>query len=196
MTRLILVRHGSTEWTDEGRLQGSIDIDLSPSGFAETRALAPAVEALSPGTVVCSPQARAVTTAATLGFHSPDVDPRWAEAGLGDWEGCLPGDLGDDYVQWRRGRTFPPGGEERDSVHTRVLSALEALSRARQPVLVVTHGGVIRSVLDLVVGLDTGSLVAVSPASVTVVDLDSPRSGRLALYNWTPHIALPISSTR
>lgn len=178
-----MVRHGATEWTELRRLQGRTDIDLSSSGRDEVRRLAPVVAAWQPSSVIVSPLARTRSTAALLGSFDVEYDSRWAEAGLGEWEGCTPEGIGADYRLWRAGALVPPAGEQPDSVTMRTSAAvLDAASRPG-PVLVVTHGGVIRSVLARFVGLTAAKLVPVAAPSITALDVEPDGSARLRALN-------------
>jgi len=183
MTTLLFVRHGPTDWTGEKRLQGQTDIDLSTGGQELTRLFAPVIERWQPQTVVVSPLSRTRTTAALLSDLEPIVDERWAEAGLGEWEGRLPADIGADYLLWRAGTLIPPGGEDRAAVTARVTAAALAAAQHPGPVLIVTHGGTIRSVLAHFVGLTAAHLEPVAAPSVTVLDIEDSGTARLRHYN-------------
>ncbi|MGO2061290.1 MAG: histidine phosphatase family protein, partial [Microbacterium gubbeenense] len=94
MTTLLLVRHGMTEWNRVQRMQGRSDIDLSEQGRADATALAEVVSAWKPQTLICSPLARAASTAALISDLPATVDDAWIEHGLGEWEGCTPDAIG------------------------------------------------------------------------------------------------------
>ncbi|PWD50255.1 histidine phosphatase family protein [Serinibacter arcticus] len=182
MTTLLLVRHAATPWTQERRLQGRTDIDLSDAGRADAAALRPLVAAWAPATLISSPLARTRSTAALLSDLDPTLDPRWMESSLGDWEGRLPAELGADYTAWRAGRLVPPGGEDADAVRTRIVAAVTAAAARPGPVLVVTHGGTIRAVLAHYLGLTADLIEPVAAPSLTAVDVDG-RGARLRAFN-------------
>jgi broad specificity phosphatase PhoE len=182
MTSLLLVRHGATAWTSERRLQGRTDIDLSEQGRADVAALRPLVDAYAPAAVVVSPLRRARSTAALLSDLPARVDARWAEAGLGRWEGCLPDEVGPDYAEWRAGRLDPPGGEPLLALRDRVEAAVRDCAEAPGAVLVVTHGGTIRAVLDRFAGLRAEVIVPPAAPSLTVLELRDGGS-RLRQFN-------------
>lgn len=171
MTALLLVRHGPTPWTAERRLQGRTDIDLSPEGRDEAVRLRAVIDDWMPRTAVVSPLARTLSTVSLLSELAPIVDARWAEAGLGAWEGSTPDALGEDYARWRAGRFVPPGGETLDDVRARVAEAAVDAARQPGPVLVVTHGGVIRAALAHFVGLTADRIEPVAAPSLTVIDV-------------------------
>ena len=183
MTTLLMVRHGATEWTKLGRLQGRTDIDLSADGSHDVRQLAAVVAAWQPRTAIASPLSRTRSTAELLGAVEIDYDNRWAEAGLGEWEGCTPEAIGDDYRRWRSGELVPPAGELPADVTARTSAAVLDAARRPGPVLVVTHGGVIRAVLAQFVGLSAARLVPVAAPSITALDVDPDGSARLRALN-------------
>lgn len=183
MTTLLMVRHGATEWTELRRLQGRTDIDLSDDGRRDVLALAPTVKAWRPRSVIASPLSRTRTTAELLGASDIEFDMRWAEAGLGDWEGCTPDAIGGDYARWSAGALVPPGGELPGDVAARTSAAVLDAANRQGPVLVVTHGGVIRAVLAQFVGLSAARMVPVAAPSITALDVDAGGSGRLRAMN-------------
>lgn len=182
MTTLLLVRHGETEWNRQRRMQGRTDIDLSEHGRAAVTALAEVVAPWRPQTVVVSPLARAITTAALLSDLPPIVDTAWIEHSLGEWEGATPQMIGPAYQQWREGMLIPPGGEPSDAIRARVSGAVLSAAAHPGPVLVVTHGGTIRAVLDRFVGLGVGNIHPVAAPSLTVLDVEG-ESARLRQFN-------------
>ncbi len=175
--RLILVRHGESEWNAEGRLQGVADPPLDAAGRRQAQALAPLLASLRPDLAVSSDLRRA---AETLGLAAPGVralppDPRWREADLGDWTGRLPGTMSPDEAEalelWRIGRATPPGGESWDDRCARVRTALrDLLATSSRRVLVVTHGGTVRAACATLAGLDPAAMVPVANASVTIIE--------------------------
>jgi len=181
-TTLLLVRHAATPWTEERRLQGRTDIDLSPGGRSDAAALRPLVDAWAPATVITSPLARTRSTAALLSDRDAVADARWMEASLGDWEGRTPDELGADYAAWRNGGLVPPGGEDLAQVRSRIRGAVGDAAALPGPVLVVTHGGTIRAVLEAYLGLTADRIRPVAAPSLTVLDVDGA-DARLRAFN-------------
>ncbi len=175
MRRLLFVRHGETVWNTEGRLQGQEDVPLSARGIEQARALAPIVQAFSPVTVVASDLQRTRQTAEALGYPEYQLDSRLREAHLGSWVGLSASELllsdADAYLAWRDGILTPPNGESFSLLVERVREGLEPLTREPGPLLIVTHGGVVRAALALLLGISPDRVVAVSPASLTIIDL-------------------------
>jgi probable phosphoglycerate mutase len=152
MTVFALVRHGETDWNRERRIQGSTDIPLNDTGREQARATGALLASRRWTALVASPLSRASETArligAEVGLGEPEVEPRIAERDYGQAEGLTGSEI--DAM-------FPdgadvPGREARESVAERAVAALHDLA-ARHPgeaVIVVAHGGVIRSVLETV----------------------------------------------
>lgn len=201
MITLLLVRHGETEWNGAGRLQGRLDIALSPTGREQALTLRPALDAYAPSLVITSALRRTQETAAALGQSVSRHDARLDEAHLGGWEGehsaQLRAQFAEEYSAWRGGRLRPPGGESFEELTERVVAGVEAAvreagDRARRCVLVVTHGGPVRALLQRVVGLDPALTVPSHPASLSVLEVDEDRpftergACRLRLFNHAP----------
>ena len=173
--RLILVRHGLSEWNARGTVQGQADPALSPEGREEARRLAPLVLAESPEAVVSSDLARARETAELLGAGPVETDPRWRESAMGDWTGRAAAELLADpdgaFARWRQGLERPPGGESFDEMRARAGAAVRDLAaRGLRRVVVVTHGGPVRAAVAELAGLDPWSLVPVPNACMTIVE--------------------------
>jgi broad specificity phosphatase PhoE len=163
MSRLLLLRHGQSEWNAAGRWQGQADIPLSARG--EEQAAEAAERLAGRGgsrftVVVASDLQRTVRTAeimaARLGIASIERDAGLREFDVGEWSGLTrpeieqrwPGQLD----EWREGRlTQIPGGESREHFIGRIVDAVSAIARryAGQEVLVISHGGVIGTLQGL-----------------------------------------------
>lgn len=89
-TRIVLVRHGETEFNADGRLQGQLDIPLSSVGIAQAEAVAPVIAGMDPVAIVSSPLVRARVTAETIGRAAGlevGFDDRLKEVDVGQWAG-------------------------------------------------------------------------------------------------------------
>jgi probable phosphoglycerate mutase len=188
--RLLLVRHGQSEWNAARRLQGQADITLSDIGRDQARRLAPVIAAIAPERAITSDLARAAETAALIG--GAIANPALREVAVGDWTGAEIADLidrqPDDYHGWRAGSYAPPGGELWPDFRARVAAVIDA--EAANPcanLLVVCHGGVIRALIEHLLGLAPRHIIPVGPASLTAIRLTG--SGpRLELFNYRPDL--------
>ena len=144
MTTLLLVRHGETDWNADGRWQGHADVPLNERGRAQAQALAEQLAAEEPLDVVYSSDlARARETAEIvarrLGVELV-LERDLREIDVGSREGRTWSEI-DDVPEW--------DGEPHEAHGVRVVSALLRIARAHDGrVLVVTHGGSVRRVLE------------------------------------------------
>jgi broad specificity phosphatase PhoE len=158
-SKLIVARHGRTEWNATGRYQGHADIPLDTEGEIQAVTLAGAIAPLGPDRLVVSDLTRARQTmaplAATTGLE-PHVDPRLRELDVGKWEGLTSAVVRerfpDDFASWTAGGDrMGSGGETRADGARRAADAivehLEAAGAGRL-VVVVSHGLVLRLAVD------------------------------------------------
>jgi probable phosphoglycerate mutase len=159
-TTLILVRHGETEGNVAQVWHGALDAPLTPRGEAQVAAVAQRIAAMHHAHPIelfyVSPLARARSTAAAISRATglqPQVDEGLREFDLGDWEGRTFRDLKETENLWQRWDAdpsfAPPNGESPRAFNRRAIDALQTLTTRHlgQTVLVVTHGGVIGTVL-------------------------------------------------
>lgn len=148
MTRLLLVRHGESEWNATGRWQGWADPPLSELGTRQALVGARAVGAVD--AIVSSDLQRARMTAdiiaSELGIGPVVVDAALRERDAGPWTGLTRTQIETEWPGWLAEAKRPEGYEEDESVLDRALPVLATLERAGEVVLVVTHGGLIGAV--------------------------------------------------
>ena len=148
MTRLLLVRHGESEWNAIGRWQGWADPPLSDLGRRQAAVGSRAVGAVD--AIVSSDLRRARQTAeiiaGELGIGPVVVDAALRERDAGPWTGLTRREIEEQWPGWIAEGKRPDGYEEDGSVLERVMPALRVLEAAGAAVLVVTHGGVIGAV--------------------------------------------------
>ena len=163
VTRLLVWRHGRTEWNASGRFQGQLDPPLDATGRRQaTDAADDLVTSGLPAdaVVVSSDLVRARETAQALGDRlgvPVRVDERLREHGLGSWEGRtrdeVARDLPEQYADWMAGRPVRGrGGEDPAEVARRAQAALADLPAAPVAV-VVTHGGTGGRLIEALLGL-------------------------------------------
>ncbi len=162
--RFLLLRHGESTWNAEERWQGWADPGLSERGERQSEEGAVHLRGLGLTAIASSDLRRALETAdilaARLDLGPVVVEPRLRERDVGEWQGLTRGEIEaswpGDLADYRSGRrASPPGGEDSPSLVARATAALASLA-GRLPgavTLVVTHGGVIRS-LETTLGLE------------------------------------------
>jgi len=163
--RIILARHGETQWNVEGRHQGqTFDIPLSERGREQALALGRRLKGLDIVRAVASPLLRARQTAElALGDRPLTLDARLVELSHGAWEGRLTSEIQEAHPDLRRAwretphLVSPPGGEGFRDVEARAWPALCEACRDLGPeelAVLVTHDGVNRALLARILGLD------------------------------------------
>jgi probable phosphoglycerate mutase len=160
MARILLVRHGQSEWNADGRWQGQADPPLSDLGAQQALAAAAVLGMVD--AIYASDLQRAHHTAqlvATQLGADVAVEPRLRERSAGDWEGRTRAEIDEGWPGYLETGRRPDGYEPDDSVLERVLAALGTIGAAHDgDVLVVTHGGVVR-VVERHLGGDAEGLI-------------------------------------
>ena len=170
LRRIVLLRHGQTDYNVGGRMQGHIDSVLTTLGHEQAAQAAPVLAALGPARVVSSDLQRAVDTAEVVGAAcglAVKLDARLRETHLGEWQGRTVDEIERDYpgaiATWRSDPTWaPPGGESRVAVFERARPVVDELdAEFAEPeadsttVLLVAHGGLIAGTVTGLLGLPT-----------------------------------------
>ncbi len=188
--RIAFLRHGPTDWNEEGRIQGRIDTPLSAAGRAKMAGLAPP-QGFAAAPAYTSPLRRARETASLLGFADATVDARLSEHHWGDWEGMtreeiLARDGADAFTRAGSGIDFTPkGGESTRDLLARVADFLR--DRARDPgdAVAIAHRGVLRSAYALATGWDmlTPMPAKLDLTAALVLEVDTDGDTKIAALN-------------
>ena len=188
--RLILMRHGETNWNAEERLQGQDNSELSPRGVEQAKRFAAFVRALRPARVVSSDLGRTRETAALIGYADCPSDARLREWNMGVWTGRTKPDLiaenAELYHAWRAGHHTPDGGEAWPDFSARVATGLrDWLGQDTGDLLAVVHGGVIRAALDAFLGIPPSKVIPVTPGTGTILSFKASNyeTAQLEGYN-------------
>lgn len=202
--RLVMLRHGQTEFNAGTRMQGQLDTDLSDLGRAQAVAAAEVLAKRQPLLIVSSDLRRAHDTALTLAQHSGNpvhVDTRLRETHLGDWQGLTHTDVDSiapgARLAWRDdAESAPHGGESRIDVAARSAPLVAELlagepewgaDASDRPVVLVAHGGLIAALAAALLGLPVSSwpvLGGMGNASWAQLSAHGPASGSLAEQRW------------
>lgn len=152
-TRVLLARHGETDWNAVGRWQGHADPPLNATGRAQALELAERLLDVGIEVVVSSDLVRAAETAAIVAERlglPVAKDPELREIDVGSWSGLTRAEVSarfpDGFARWQAGE-IGHNGETREALGERVERALLrcANGHAGRCVLAVTHGGAIRA---------------------------------------------------
>ena len=166
MKELWLLRHGETPWNAEGRFQGHCDVNLSPLGLHQAYRVAERLAACRQdfNGLYSSDLQRAALTAKPIAEAlrlTPVYDPRLREIYAGELQGLLRSEMEKLYPEFHQAiqrdpwNTRRPGGESMADLAARVQEFIDELPQGR--FIVVTHGGVIRAALKIVLELENGT---------------------------------------
>lgn len=194
--RIILWRHGQTDWNIENRFQGSTDIPLNATGLKQVKRAAHLLKSTNPTLILSSDLSRAVKTAEALAeIVGIEVvkDKRLRETDGGHWEGRTgeenrKTDI-ENFIRWIDGEDNRAGtiGEKRSEVAKRATDAIiEALADKEDQVLIVaTHGGTARCVIGQFLELpmsNWGAIGGLSNACWSILST-SPKGWHLVEHN-------------
>ena len=180
MGDLILVRHGETEWSRDGKHTGRTDVPLTPAGEAAAAALAPMLARRDIVAVFTSPARRAVTTAALAGLDNAKPDPELWEWDYGGYEGLTTAQIREQRPGWylwrdgvipgdaeHPGETVAQVGQRVDRVLGRVTPLLDD-----GDVALVAHGHVLRVLTARYLGLEpsAGRLFRLDTGTISTLE--------------------------
>ncbi len=199
--RLLIARHGATQYNLDARFTGQVDVPLSPLGERQSHALAEGLAGVHLDALISSDLRRALATAAPIArLHGLDVqrDPDLREISVGSWSDRT----------WEAIRTeepevvarfeadsvnvAPPGGESVAQLRDRAARALDRWYAAypESDVLWVTHGGFLAVLLCHVLGMDLTRRWQFRRDNASLTEL-AATEGRVILVrlNDTRHLA-------
>ena len=185
--RILVVRHGETAWSRDGRHTGRTDVPLTPEGQERASRLAPLLGDWHPALVLCSPLQRARRTAELAGLD-PEADPDLLEWDYGDYEGRTTSEiretLGDPT--WSVWTTSTGLGEPVESVGVRagrVLARCRPLLERGDDVVLVAHAHLLRILTATWLGLPPrgGESLVLAPAGTGLLGYERETP---ALLRW------------
>ncbi|MFD7228119.1 histidine phosphatase family protein [Streptomyces sp. NPDC059881] len=163
--RIVLWRHGQTAWNLERRFQGSTDIDLTETGVGQARRSARLLASLKPDAIIASDLKRAAATASQLAAitgHEITYDAALRETYAGAWQGLTHEEIvelyGEQYAAWKRGEPVRRGGGELETEVADRAAPVVVRHADDLPdggtLVVVSHGGTIRTTIGRLLGLE------------------------------------------
>ena len=170
-TEIVLVRHGETEWSRDGRHTGNTDVLLTERGREQARALGMALGGRSFARVLTSPLSRAAETARLAGFGDAERRDELREWDYGAYEGRKTAEIREERPGWTLWADGVPNGETAAEVAARVDAVLADLRRVEGAALLFAHGHLLRVLAVRWIGLEAeeGRLLALDPATVGVL---------------------------
>jgi len=199
LARIILIRHGQTEWNRDERFRGRVDIDLDEMGLRQAEAAAQRIAQWEVAAIYSSPLKRAMTTAEIIANRlGLTVEPLEGinDMDFGVWQGLSIGEVKENYPEffdlWRYSpqRLKIPEGESLEDVQNRVAATIDDLVAKYEngTVALVTHRVVCKVLLCHLLGLDNSHFWQIAQ-DATAINLFEVRGGitTVRLINDTCH---------
>ena len=210
--RVLLVRHGETDWNRQGRFQGQIDIPLNSNGWSQARAAGAFLATTRIDRAYSSSMARPRQTAEAILAAHPGVPLTTlrglVEIGHGLWEGCLESEIAEGWPQlladWKRAPEIVqmPEGETIQQVWERAMDTWGRIVASLAPgetALVVAHDAVNKAILCALLGLGPGDIWAIKQGNGGVTVIDHPQGAdgpaTITSLNITAHLGGVLDRT-
>ncbi|MEB3308138.1 MAG: histidine phosphatase family protein [Cyanobacteriota bacterium] len=210
--RLVLVRHGETDWNRQGRFQGQIDIPLNATGRDQAEAAGRFLASITLHRAYSSAMARPRQTAELILACHPGV-PLTTTSGLieighGLWEGRLEQDIAESWpgllADWKRApeTVEMPEGETIHQVWERSLATWSTIAASlgdQEIALVVAHDAVNKVIICALLGLTPADIWTIKQGNGAVTVIDYPRGAHLdpvvSAINLTAHLGGVLDRT-
>jgi broad specificity phosphatase PhoE len=188
--RVVLVRHGETEWSAAGKHTSFTDVPLLSTGRRHAQQLAPRLAGRDFALVLTSPRSRAHETAALTGLgDAVQVDEDLVEWDYGEYEGLTTPEIREERPGWSVWKDGAPGGETGERVAARADRVIERLLDAGGDVAVFAHGHLLRVLGARWIGLDAayGGNLGLDTGSLSELGFERERRA-IWLWNDTSHL--------
>ena len=175
----VLVRHGETEWSRDGRHTGRTDVPLTDVGRRQAERLEDALGEWSTPRVIVSPLGRALDTCRLAGFGDrAELSGALLEWDYGEYEGLTAAEIREERPGWSLWRDGAPGGETSDEVAARVDRVIAEARSAGGDVLLFAHGHLLRVLTARWLGLEpaAGRFFALDPATLSTLGYERETS--------------------
>lgn len=194
--KLVVVRHGATEWSRLGRHTSTTDLPLLADGVGDAAGLASALARIDFAAVWSSPRLRARQTAGIAGFSHPHIDPDLVEWNYGNDEGRTTFEIEAERPGWDKWRDGYAGDAEPvEAFVSRVDRVIARVVAIDGPVLLFAHGHLLRALgarwveaplaLAARLALDPGHLCVLSEGT------DGLRRRSITTWNHLPQVGRP-----
>lgn len=189
--RAFLIRHGATTWSGDGRHTGRTDLDLTPEGTQEARAVGRRLAGRHFERVLTSPLRRARETCRLAGLGDrAEVRPDLAEWDYGDYEGRTTAAIRRERPGWLLWTDGAPGGEQASDVAKRAQRVVDEVRATHGDVAVFAHGHLLRVVASVWLGVapEMGRCFALDAGSISVLawERETP-----VIARWNDRVSVP-----
>ena len=208
-SRIILIRHGETNWNKEGRFQGQIDIPLNDKGKEQASKASKYLDEIKFTKAFSSPMKRPYETAKII-LKNNNIEIEKIESFLeinhGLWEGKLENEIENTWPEllkdWHEKpeSVTMPGGESIKEVSERAISAWDLICKTQKEndtTLVVAHDAVNKTLICHILGLSYSDIWMIKQGNggITVIDIFKNKNYVLSSVNITNHLGQIIDST-
>jgi broad specificity phosphatase PhoE len=190
MARLVLIRHGETEWSASGKHTSVTDVPLIEAGRRDAERLRDRLTGRQFALVMSSPRARARETAVLAGLgESVQIDEDLVEFDYGSYEGRTTPEIRETRPGWSLWADGAPGGEIAEQVGVRADRAIARALEAGGDVALFGHGHLLRVLAARWIGLPAvfGGHLALHTGSVSELGFERERRA-IWLWNDTSHL--------
>ena len=211
-SRIILVRHGETDWNKEGRFQGQIDIPLNTTGKNQAQKASDYLKSVKFNKAYSSTMSRPLETAKIILGENRNIEIlkiyELAEISHGLWEGKLEKDIKTTWPEmlekWHQEpeTVIMPEGESIEDVSKRSLKAWNSICKNQSKndiTLVVAHDAVNKTLLCNILGLSYSNIWTIKQGNggITIIDIfdDPNKDSVLSALNITTHLGNILDST-
>jgi probable phosphoglycerate mutase len=192
---IVLVRHGQTEWSANGRHTSRTDLPLTAEGERQARAVGTALHGDKFVAVISSPRLRATTTARLAGLTVSTVDDDLVEWDYGDYEGLTTKEIRQTRPDWDLWTQGCPGGESPDQIAARLDRVLDRVRPMLDDgdVALISHGHALRTLAARWIGEPptTGRRLKLDTATLSVLGHEHETE---VLQRWNQEIRGPLDS--
>jgi len=192
---IVLVRHGQTEWSANGRHTSRTDLPLTAEGERQARAVGTALAGDKFVAVISSPRLRAMTTARLAGLTVSTVDDDLVEWDYGDYEGLTTKEIRQTRPDWDLWTQGCPGGESPDQIAARLDRVLDRVRPMLDggDVALISHGHALRTLAARWIGEPptTGRRLKLDTATLSVLGHEHETE---VLQRWNQEIRGPLDS--
>ena len=171
VNEIVLVRHGETEWSRDGKHTGDTDVVLTANGRAQARRLGDLLDAESFSLVLASPRRRATETCRLSGLPGAELCEDLREWEYGAYEGRTTAEIREGVKGWTVWTHPVPEGETAAEVGRRADNVIERIDGEEGRVALFSHGHLLRVLGARWCGLDAtfGRLLRLDTASMSVL---------------------------
>ena len=189
---VVLVRHGETEWTRDGRHTGKSDIPLTDEGRRQAEALQPELAGWTFALVLTSPLQRAMETCRLAGYGQvAQSRPDLVEWDYGRYDGLTSKQIAEIQPDWSLWRDGGPGGEQPADVARRADRIIAEVRGVAGDVLIFAHGHVLRVLTARWLGEPpaAGQHYALQPAALSVLGYEHQNP---VIWQWNRRMSVRI----